>query len=225
MIEFLDNIIWNSLSGAQACFSCGVADARRYSPGFSPIIGFANTDHPNFEGLAPYCGAGEQFYCANWSGAVPRGWNIDAETTMFKMVWDAPAPHADGLVTPVDLGSEHALPALELANLTRPGPFGPRTIELGDYVGVFEDDRLVAMAGERMHAQLWREISGVCTHPDFQGRGFGRRLIVALIRRQLRRGERPFLHVMHDNSSAHSLYQRMGFRDYREVLVRIVSRL
>jgi predicted GNAT family acetyltransferase len=79
------------------------------------------------------------------------------------------------------------------------------------------------MAGERMCAGALREISGVCTHPDFQGRGFARRLMTKLIRRQMRRGEVPFLHVMRSNAAAHGLYERMGFRDYRESVVRVVS--
>jgi predicted GNAT family acetyltransferase len=79
------------------------------------------------------------------------------------------------------------------------------------------------MAGERMHAAALREISGVCTHPDAQGRGLARRLMMKLIARQLERGETPFLHVMRDNATARGLYERMGFRQYREVAVRIIA--
>ena len=114
--------------------------------------------------------------------------------------------------------------ALELAALTRPGPFGPRTIELGEYFGCFEGERLVAMAGERMHAGTLREISGVCTHPDFQGRGLARRLMAKLVRRQMQRGETPFLHVMRGNARARRLYARMGFRARRESVVRVIAR-
>jgi predicted GNAT family acetyltransferase len=81
------------------------------------------------------------------------------------------------------------------------------------------------MAGERMAAPGLHEISGVCTHPDHQGRGVARRLMLKLIRRQLLRGETPFLHVMRANEAAHGLYLRMGFRDYCETVVRVVTRL
>ena len=80
------------------------------------------------------------------------------------------------------------------------------------------------MAGERMHAGPLREISGVCTHPDVQGRGFARKLMRKLVRRQMQRGETPFLHVMRDNRNARALYERMGFHDFRESVVRVVSR-
>jgi predicted GNAT family acetyltransferase len=103
------------------------------------------------------------------------------------------------------------------------GPFGPRTIELGDYFGYFDGAQLVAMAGERMHVAGLREISGVCTHPDYQGRGYARKLMMKLVYREMARGETPFLHVMSANEGAHQLYLRMGFSDYLESVVRVVS--
>jgi predicted GNAT family acetyltransferase len=111
-----------------------------------------------------------------------------------------------------------------LAELTRPGPFDARTIEFGEYYGVFEGDRLVAMAGERMQDRHFREVSGVCTHPDQQGRGLARRLTELVVRRELARGETPFLHVVSTNAKAIGLYERMGFTTAREVPVRIVWR-
>jgi ribosomal protein S18 acetylase RimI-like enzyme len=225
MNGLLDNIVWQSLSGPQRKFAVGTDDIRRFAPGFSPIIGFANPDSPRFEALAPFCEPGEQLYCSNWSGLAPKGWRVDEESTMFRMVWEGSMPELDEAPDAVQLGLRDAEQALELATLTRPGPFGLRTIELGDYFGIFEDGRLVAMAGERLHAGSFREISGVCTHPDFQGRGFARRLTAKLVRRQIERNEMPFLHVIHDNTVARGLYERLGFRLYREVPVRIISRL
>jgi GNAT superfamily N-acetyltransferase len=224
MKKLLDHITWHALSGPHAGFATGTDDARRYAPGFSPIIGFANVERPNFAALAEYCEAGEKFYCDGWSGAVPTDWRVDNESTMFKMLWEGAMPATDEAPEAVRLGPEHVSQALELAAVTHPGPFGPRTIELGEYFGCFEGQRLVAMAGERMFAGALREISGVCTHPHFQGRGFARRLMIKLIRRQMQRNEIPFLHVMTDNDRAHGLYERMGFRDYRESVVRVVSR-
>lgn len=223
MRQLLDNIAWHTLAGPHARHATGTDEARRYAPGFSAIIGFADIERPRFDALAPFCEPGEHFYCDGWSGAAPAGWRVDAESTMFKMVWEAAMPAADEAPEAVRLGPEHASQALELATLTRPGPFGPRTIELGEYFGCFEGPRLVAMAGERMCAGALREISGVCTHPAFQGRGLARRLMLKLVRRQMQRDEVPFLHVMRDNGNARRLYERMGFRAYRESVVRVVS--
>jgi ribosomal protein S18 acetylase RimI-like enzyme len=223
MSHLLDNIFWNALSGPHAHLASGTGHAKRYAPGFSPIVAFPDPQQPDFAALAPFCEPGEHFYCDAWSGPAPAGWRIEAESTMYRMVWDGVMPAHDEAPDAVPLGPQHAARALELALLTRPGPFGLRTIELVEYFGYVDNDRLVAMAGERMAAPGLREISGVCTHPDYQGRGYARRLMRKLIRRQLLRGETPFLHVMRANEAAHALYLRMGFRDYLETVVRVVT--
>jgi GNAT superfamily N-acetyltransferase len=220
----LDNIFWHSLVGPQAKFAAGEGAARRYARGFSPIVAFADAQHPDFSALMPYCSTDEHFYCDGWSGPVQPGWAIERESSMFKMVWNGTTPARDEADDAIALGAQHAQQAVELAELTRPGPFGLRNIELGDYFGYFEGDRLVAMAGERSQAGTLREISGVCTHPAVQGRGYARRLMTKLVRRQVLRGETPFLHVMCDNASAHMFYARMGFAYYRASVVRVVSR-
>ena len=224
MKHLLDNIVWHALTGPQARFSAGGDDARRFARGFSPILGFADQAHPNFAALTAFCETGEHFYTDGWSGAAPGGWRIEVEATMFKMIWEAGVPADDPAPDAVPLGVEHAARALALAELTRPGPFGPRTIELGDYFGYFDGERLIAMAGERMHAGALREISGVCTLPEHQGRGLARRLMLKLIRRQMQRHETPYLHVMSSNVGARQLYERMGFRNFKESVVRVVSR-
>jgi GNAT superfamily N-acetyltransferase len=223
MPHLLDNIAWHTLTGPHAKFAAGHQDVRRYGRGFSPILGFEDPPRPNFEALAAFCEAGEHFYCMDWRGAVPAGWRIEVESTLVQMVWEAGVPDATDTSQDLPLGAAHVEQAVALATLTRPGPFGPRTIELGDYIGRFDGPRLMAMAGERMHAGSFHEISGVCTHPDHQGRGLARQLMLALIRRQMLRGETPFLHVMSHNAGARRLYERMGFRDRRETTVRVVS--
>ncbi len=224
MHELLDNIAWHTLAGPHARYASGSGAARRYAAGFSPIVGFADGARPDFPALTPYCGPDEHFYCDGWSGTPPPGWRIDAESTMFKMVWELPVLPEDDAPQAVRLRPEHVTQALALADLTRPGPIGPRTFELGEYFGAFDGARLVAMVGERMQAGTLHEISGVCTHPEYQGRGLARGLITKLVRRQLQRGETPFLHVMRDNAAARGLYERLGFRNYRESVVRVVSR-
>ncbi|MES2295634.1 MAG: GNAT family N-acetyltransferase [Pseudomonadota bacterium] len=220
----LEHITWLALSGAQASFACGTDTARRYARGFSPILGFSDVAQADFAALLPYCASGEQFYCDGWSGPVPAAWQLDAESSMFKMLWEGPLPDApDAPLALLPLGPQHARQALALAELTRPGPFGLRTIELGQYLGCFDGERLIAMAGERMFSHPLREISGVCTDPAYQGRGLARALMLALIRQQMLRAETPFLHVMRENVSAHQLYTRMGFRSVAESVVRVLS--
>jgi GNAT superfamily N-acetyltransferase len=219
--SILDNVFWHALSGPQARFAVGTGGARRYAPGFSPILGFADQVQPDFDALRPYCASGESFYTDGWAGPAPAGWRIELESTMFKMLWAGELPLCDPAPDAVPLEPAHAEQAMALAALTRPGPFGPRTIELGDYFGLLDGTRLLAMAGERAFAGNLREVSGICTHPQAQGRGLARRLTAKLIRRQLLRGETPFLHVMRSNEGARALYRRMGFVDQRESVVRV----
>lgn len=225
MTSPLDNIFWNSLAGPQAHFSSGGERARRYMAGFSPIAAFPDSAHPDFDALLPYFAPGETFYIEGWTGAAPPGWRIEVDATMVCMLWQGGTPDNDPAPDAVALDGRHAEQALALATLTRPGPFGIRTIELGEYFGVFDGERLVAMAGERSAVPGHREISGVCTHPDYQGRGLAKQLMVKLIRRQMLRGEVPYLHVMSSNETALALYRKMGFADHRVCPVRVVTRL
>lgn len=219
----LANLVWHALSGEQRHLTTGTERARRLAPGFSPIIACADPRGDALADLTPFCAPGQHFYCADWSGPIAAGWQLEEESTMHRMVWAGAAAPADPAPEALPLGAGHAPAALALAELTRPGPFGPRTIELGEFFGIFDSGRLVAMAGERFHAGPYREVSGVCTHPDFQGRGLARRLMEKIIGRQRRRGQTPFLHVMHDNERAAALYRRMGFVSAGEVTVRVVS--
>jgi ribosomal protein S18 acetylase RimI-like enzyme len=221
----LDNIMWNCLSGPHAHFAAGAGAVRRYAPGFSPIVGCAEPARPDFEELSRHCASGESFYFDSWSGAPPAGWQIEKEARMFKMVWEAPMPEDDAAPDAVRLAPEHYGQAAELARLTNPGPFGPRTPELGEYFGYFEGNHLIALAGERMCAGTFHEVSGICTHPDFQGRGLARKLTLKLVRRQMQRGKTTFLHVMSHNTGARALYNKLGFRDYLETVVRVATKL
>ncbi len=224
MLSDLDHVIWNSLSGSHARYAAGTGTARRYLPGFSPILGFADPENPDFRSLEAYARAGEHFYVDRWTGPIPAGWGLVSEAQMLKMVYrGAPIPLR---VPPyiVRLDTRHYPEAVDLAALTRPGPFGLRTPELGVYLGIFDDGRLVAMAGERMQVGEWREISGVCTHPRYTGRGLAQQLVQVLIANQQSRGERTFLHVMSANHRARQLYERLGFENYLETTVRVIER-
>ena len=114
---------------------------------------------------------------------------------------------------------------LALVEATHPGPFGPRTVEMGDYFGAFDRGRLVAMTGERMHAGLFREVSGVCTDPAWQGRGIAGQLVRQVVHLQRSRGQWPFLHVLAENAGAKRVYERAGFRRHREFPARVVRRM
>ncbi|HYD94452.1 MAG TPA: GNAT family N-acetyltransferase [Noviherbaspirillum sp.] len=224
MSALLDNIVWHTLCGPHAAHAAGSGDARRYLPGFVPFVGFADPAHPALPALASHVEPGELLYCDGWAGAAPPGWTIVSESVLCKMTWDGGIPAANNVPDAAVLDARHAAAALALAALTQPGPFSLKSIALGEYLGVFEGSQLVAMAGARVCAGGFREISGVCTHPGFRGRGLARSLVVMLLRRQTQRGEIPFLRVMRDNGDVSRFYRRLGFRDYRESVARSFSR-
>lgn len=219
----LENVFWQALADTQRAFSVGTDQVRRYSRGLPPLLAFADPTHPRLEGFEPFCESGERFYTSGWDGPAPAGWQVELETTMELMIWSGGTPAEEPLEA-VPLGPPDVEQMVELATLTKPGPFGPRNLELGDYLGCFDQGRLVAMAGERMQAGHWREVSAICTHPDWQGRGLARKLVQRIVATQLRRGERPFLHVMSSNAGAVHLYKQLGFAPHRTCVVRVVAR-
>jgi ribosomal protein S18 acetylase RimI-like enzyme len=223
-METLALIMWRAFNGSQAHLARGTDRIRRYAPGFSPLIGYDDPASPQFGALAPFCEPGERFYCAEWTGPEPEGWKIEVDASMCAMLWAGGTPAADETLDAVRLRAEHVPQMMALTAVTRPGPFGDRTIELGEWHGVFEGERLVAMAGERLQAGNLHEISGICTQPEHQGRGLARRMTELIVRIQLARGETPFLHVASSNARALELYKRIGFVVEREVPMRVVSR-
>lgn len=115
---------------------------------------------------------------------------------------------------------------LALVALTRPGPFGPLNLTMGEFVGHFAPDgQLIAMAGERTRAGPWHEVCGICTHPDHQGKGLGRVLTHEIVRRMLLRDASPYLHVRADHEAARQMYRKPGFREVLETPIRVIQRI
>jgi predicted GNAT family acetyltransferase len=112
---------------------------------------------------------------------------------------------------------------LALTALTKPGPFLAETISMGNYYGIFENNQLVAMAGERMHLADYTEISAVCTHPAHTGKGYGTQLLSLLIEDIIQNGKSPFLHVRADNQTAISLYEKLGFEISRDMYFAVIQ--
>ncbi|MEO8305552.1 MAG: GNAT family N-acetyltransferase [Betaproteobacteria bacterium] len=208
----LDNPVWSCLATRHAHLAEGREFARRYPPDVSPLAGVLSPAPAHVAALEALFDVGDEFATAGkFVPKLSSDWQSLLEAHLVQMVRSdsAPAPEGDVEVTP--LKAEDIGEMLALVELTRPGPFRVRTVELGTFIGIRDEGRLVAMTGERMWIGDYREISAVCTHPDVQGRGYARALIGRTLNRIIRAGQIPFLHAESSNVRAIALYQALGF--------------
>lgn len=207
----LDNPIWESLTTRRSDFAEGNGVARRFHPDVTSLAGFPEPSEAAYASLATLMADGKAAALfLPMQQEPPSGWHIVAAMPLLQMVLDD-----SRTVSPVcqaeELTESDSPEMLALAKLTQPGPFGMRTHELGNYVGIRCEEKIVAMAGERLRVEGYTEISAVCTHPGYLGRGFAAGLIGVVARRIRGRGETPCLHVRGNNTRAIELYRRLGF--------------
>lgn len=150
------------------------------------------------------------YFVGTCPNTLPDGWRLVSRSQILQLFPTAEIP-ATGEDAGTVLGESDRSAMRELTQLAFPDFFRERTADLGVYLGIYEGAQLIAMAGERLALPGLREISGVCTHPDFAGRGHAGRLTRALLSRHRRRGVRSFLHVSEGNAVARRLYESMGF--------------
>ena len=208
----LDNPFWSSLTTRHAHFAQGGALARRYPAAISPLAGLPGVGPANIAALQALVEiGGDMATVGPFAPKLPENWETLYESKITQMIRVDGSPLPEGDVDASILGAADVAEMLALVELTKPGPFRPRTIELGTYVGIREGGRLVAMAGERTWTGEFREVSAICTHPDAQRRGYARALMGRVINRMLRAGETPFLHVESKNVRAIDVYLALGF--------------
>jgi len=216
----LDSPAWASLTGPHASFALGAGLARRYPADVSPFAAVAAPADPrSWLDLRDLYADGEVAVLsgpAGFTAGAPGGWKPDGVVAGVQLVaTDAlrTAPADDAFV----VGAADAAEAMDLVLRTEPGPFRPRTYELGTYLGLHRDGRLVALAGERLHPTGWTEISAVCTDPAYRRQGLASRLVRAVAAGIRERGETPFLHTGAANTRAIDLYLAMGFELRRDI--------
>lgn len=213
----LDRVVWNALAGRQRRFALGDGRARRFPAAIAPFAAIADTSPASFDALRGLIAAhGPAALVTPDEMEPPAGLSAIRRATLLQMIWQRtfdPAHESEH----VPLGEADVPDMLALTAAAQPGPFGPRTFELGHYIGVRSEGRLAAMAGQRMQVDGFTEISAVCVDAAFRRQGLAARLIRSLIATIGARAETPFLHVLTTNQVAIDRYLALGFVVRREM--------
>ena len=212
----LDNPIWNSLSTEHLSLALGNHLARRYPWEIGPLSGIPSQSPESYEALRALAAPGDAvaLFSPEEFRIPAAGWTQVRDGQLYQMV-----RQTHGNLPPAQLKQNETLrqlteadaPAMvALAELTEPGPFRLRTLELGNFYGIFWNERLVAMAGKRMRVAGFTEVSAVCTHPDARGRGYARILMSLVIAEIEQDGRTAFLHTFTHNPAVR-IYEALGF--------------
>jgi ribosomal protein S18 acetylase RimI-like enzyme len=212
MLPLLRNPVYHSLLGIDRHLGAGPGQVLWFDEAVSPFAGFAEGDAQGFDLLYKLLPAGRNILIASPTPIeMPSQWVLRIAIEGLQFLFQGNTMEMPEHFSSLKLQIEHVPQMMELAALTKPGPFGSRTIDFGHYYGVFENGQLVAMTGQRLHVGRYAEISAVCTHPSALGKGYATSLVQHQVALILSQGKIPFLHVRADNHRAISLYERLGF--------------
>lgn len=210
--HILDNPVWEALTTEDKRFNIGKPSPAYFPEDVSPFVGMEHwheKDLIRMENMLP----AERSFSVMIAREVslPSTFDILFTTPLYQMICTHLQPIAQAGSTIEHLGEADVPAMLALTALTKPGPFLQRTIEFGNYVGIYEHGELLAMAGERLHLRGYTEMSAVCTHPDYLGKGYAAQLMTYACERIIKKGNIPFLHVKTDNLRAIRIYEQLGF--------------
>jgi GNAT superfamily N-acetyltransferase len=217
-VGVLDNPVWHALAGPQETLAERRGRAARFDPDYAVFAALPDDPTPDdWADLRALVGPGGIAVIARRSIDPPDDWDTLFAAPGTQMVWDAPAPTVPTEIELQALGPTDVPEILDLVARTQPGPFLARTVELGPYLGIRIDGRLVAMGGCRMHLPGYVEVSAICTDAEFRGRGLASAVVRRVVADILATGETPCLHAVADNTTAIRLYDELGFTTRREL--------
>jgi len=216
MTAQLDNPIWSALTTGNKALAEGGPLAWRYPPDIAPFAAIADRTARSFEALATLMPPeGRLALVAPDQLVPPPALALDRQAPLVQMILNTPVTNGRSGPEHVVLGAADIPEMLDLTGRTRPGPFGPRTIDFGQYIGIRVDGTLAAMAGERMRFGRFVEISAVCVDPAHRGKGYAVMLMTRLAQQLQAQAQTPILHVFADNTGAIALYEKLGFAKRR----------
>ncbi|MDZ4372889.1 MAG: GNAT family N-acetyltransferase [Phenylobacterium sp.] len=219
----LDRPVWSALMGPQAGVAVTLGGAVRYRPDVGLFAATVDAGDAAMADLTSLVRAhGETALVEPRAVSAPPGLVVVSQAECLQMVAEGGGGGADDRELE-RLSTDDWPEMTALAHATRPGPFFARTASLGRFLGVRIDGRLAAMAGERMRIPGYTEVSGVCTLPEYRGRGLAAALIGAVMADIRARGETPILHTYASNTSANRLYEALGFRTRQSVVMTVLA--
>lgn len=223
----LDRVVWSALTTRQRSFVEGDELARRFDPAVSPFASTKDNSTVALDALAQLIAPGDDQVYLLQADEILLPDTLAADTTALGVLMTETRPSAEKVAPAeiVRLTKDDVPEMVALAALTKPGPFTPRAPELGPFWGVKLEGRLAAMAGTRLNLTGYTELSGICCHPDFRGRGLASALSLHVASHIRAQGDTPFLHAYADNHGAIALYRKLGFDIWHEVNVAVVKRV
>jgi predicted GNAT family acetyltransferase len=211
----LDNPVWNALSEIHAAFAVDYGNTKFYNPDYCPFGGFSELES-TFDATRQYAFLTESFFIVGEKPALPDSLKIIKELVCLQMIIynkiDQPITNEI-----VKLTEKHNDELIYLINLVQPGYFKNKTASLGNYYGIFKDNQLIAVTGERMKMNDFTEVSAIITHPGHTGKGYAKQLITHCVNTIFDQNKIPFLHVVESNAGAIALYEKLGFVTRRKI--------
>jgi ribosomal protein S18 acetylase RimI-like enzyme len=220
----LEQVIWKALSSRNRNLAQGDHLALRYLAPIAPFAATIDVSSTSFRSLLALLPAGDQIALFTPEEITPPSFLSVVERGAVDQMVLAKMPAHHCSMPIVKLDARDVPDMLALVEVTHPGPFGPRTLELGEYIGVRRQGILVAMAGERMRLDGFTEVSAVCVDSSARGQGLAVELVSTLARSIASRGEIPFLHVFSSNRPASELYLKLGFVFRRPMHLALLAR-
>ena len=212
MKNSLDNPVWNALVSGNRHLAKGSERVKYFDKSVSPFAGLIDNSKANLLELYEQSVADQPVLLwADQPLALSKKWTVIDCIPGLQMIYDQPTVQVYETTGITSLTENDVPQMLALTKLTKPGPFGTRTIEFGNYEGIFENGQLVAMTGQRFHCFDHIEISAVCTHPDFLGKGYAKQLLLSQLTQIIANAKKPYLHVRADNERAIYVYRALGF--------------
>ncbi len=225
MEHILESPAWHALNSGNKNLGLGNDKAKYFNKEVSPFAAMEANTPENFQLLYEvFPDDRPALFMSSTEIEIPRQWEILDLVKGIQMVCERPVATDDFSAKPVPLTEVHVPQMLVLTRLTNPGPFANRTIDFGHYFGIFEGNELVAMAGQRLHAYQFAEISAVCTHPHHTGKGYAYQLVQHQAKRIQLNGFIPYLHVRANNSGAIRVYQKAGFEQSRDMFFYVLKK-